>query len=251
MGAPLAFALYETRRSLLRLLILLGTLGLVAACVVMSQSRSGQLTFAAMLGIYFVRRFGLKGAVAAAVAMAPVLLFGGRSGDEAKESTEERLGCWAEGLNMWRGSPIIGVGNGQFTEHHYLTAHSSIVLTLAEMGPLGLFLWTAVIYFAFKITIRIQLQFATQPEAAPARTWSLAILASLTGMLVSAAFLSIPYHSILWIYVALSGAVYGTVRAHEPDFRVRFGWRDFALVGAIDTVTVGFIAVYVRMKGAG
>ena len=152
---------------------------------------------------------------------------------------------------MWKTNPLSGVGYGLFTEHHFLTAHSSFVLTLAELGPLGILLWTAVIYFAFKITIRVQIEFRGREDAAPARTWAMGIMASLVGMIVSAAFLSIPYHSILWIYLGLPGALYAAVRAHEPDFHVRFGPRDYVAVLAGNVVLVGFIAVYVRVKGGG
>ena len=150
MGAPLAFALYERRRSKSRLLVLLVTLALGAVCTIMTKSRAGQLTFVAVLGVYFVRRFRWRGVAAALLVSAPVLFLGGRSGAEAEESTGERLEAWAEGLQMWRENPFLGVGPGQFTEHHYLTAHSSLVLTLAEMGPLGFLLWTATVYTAFK-----------------------------------------------------------------------------------------------------
>ena len=108
---------------------------------------------------------------------------------------------------MWQTDYFLGVGHGQFTEHHYLTAHSSLVLTLAELGPVGFFLFTAVIYLAFKIALRAQMQYAGAEHAAVARTWSTAVLASLTGTMVSAFFFSIPYHPILWIDLGLVGAL--------------------------------------------
>ena len=244
MGAPLAFALYGRKRSVLRFLTLVAMLMLGAVCVIKTQSRSGQLTFAAMLGVYFVRRYKWRGAIAALIAAAPVMLLGGRSGESASESTEERLECWKQGFKMWQSDPFLGVGHAQFTEHHYLTAHSSLVLTLAELGPIGFFLFTAVVYVAFKITLRAQIQYAGSDHAAVAQTWSTAVLASLTGTVVSAAFLSIPYHPILWIDMGLAGALYAAIRNHDPDFHVRFGWRDFALVLVGDIVIVSSLKVY-------
>jgi hypothetical protein len=247
MGAPLAFALYGRKRSTLRFLTLVAMLVLGAVCVIKTQSRSGQLTFAAMLGVYFVRRFKWRGAIAALIVAAPVMLLGGRSGESATESTEERLECWKQGFQMWQSDPFLGVGHAQFTEHHYLTAHSSLVLTLAELGPIGFFLFTAVVYVAFKIALRAQIEYAGSDHAAVAQTWSTALLASLTGTVVSAFFLSIPYHPILWIDMGLAGALYAAIRNHDPNFHVRFGWRDFALVLVGDIGIVSSLKVYLAL----
>jgi hypothetical protein len=242
MGAPLAFALYGRKRSAWRLLVLVAMLLLGAVCVIKTQSRSGQLTFAAMLGVYFVRRYKWGGLIIALVAAAPVMLLGGRSDERAAGSTEERIECWKEGFSMWKTDYFLGVGHGQFTEHHYLTAHSSLVLSLAELGPIGFFLFTAVIYLAFKIALRAQIQYAGAAHAAVAQPWSMAVLASLTGTLVSAFFLSIPYHPIVWIDLGLVGALYVAIRNHDPTFEVRFGWMDAAIVFVAD------IAIIVAFK---
>jgi O-antigen ligase len=244
MGMPLVFAFYGRKRSAFRFWVLAAMVTLGTVCVIKTKSRSGQLTFAATLGVYFVRRFKWKGAIVAILAAAPVMLLGGRSGEEADDSTEERLGAWRQGFNMWQSDYLFGVGHAQFTEHHYLTAHSSLVLTLAELGPIGFFLWTAIVYFAFKITIRAQIEYAGSDRAAVAQTWSMALLASLTGTLVSAFFLSIPYHPILWSDIGLVGALYAAIRNHDPNFRVRFGWADFAAVAVGDIAIVAALKVY-------
>jgi O-antigen ligase len=179
----------------------------------------------------------------------PIILLGGRSGAEADSSSEERLECWAEALSMWRENPLFGVGQGQFTQHHYLTAHNSFLLTLAELGPLGLILWSAALYFAFKIAIRVQTDFARTVDAAAARTWAAALTASLAGMLISSFFLSLAYHTILWAFLGLVGALYASVRAHDPAWRVRFGWRDLAFVVGVDAMIVTGVAAYLRLKG--
>ena len=76
-----------------------------------------------------------------------------------------------------------------------------------------------------------------------------ALLASQVGMVVSAVFLSLAYHAIMWIYLGLSAGLYAAVRAHEPAFRVRFGWRDVSFILGADFVLIAFIAVYLRLKG--
>jgi hypothetical protein len=249
MAVPLAFGLYERRRTLRRLLLALVTLVLGATCVIMTQSRSGQLGILAALGVYFIRRLGWKGVVVGAVASLPLLILGGRSGESAESSSEERLNAWNEAYTMFKESPVLGVGKGQFIEHYFLTAHNSFLLALAEIGPFGLFLWCAVLYYAVKVTVQAQRQLAGRPEAATARNWATAVLASLTGLIISALFLTLNYHTVLWINIGLVGALYNAVRIHEPTFRVRFGWRDAGIVVALEIALVGGIAGYLRMKG--
>ena len=249
MSIPLAFALYERRRTLRRLLLAIVTTVLGAACMIMTQSRSGQLGILAALGVYFIRRMRWKGVLVGAVAAIPLLLLGGRSGEGADSSSEERLNAWNEALSMWRESPVIGVGTGQFVEHYYLTAHNSFLLALAELGPLGLFLWCAILYYSIKVTVQAQTQLANRPEAGAARAWAMALLASMVGMVVSAGFLSLTFHTVLWINLGLVGALYNAIRMHEPTFRVRFGWRDAGIVAGIEVAIVVAISGYLRIKG--
>jgi hypothetical protein len=249
MGLPLAFGFFEQRRSTFRTMVLLTTLGLAGTCTIMTQSRGGQLAMLATVGVYFVRRYRWRGVIAGLVLGLPMLLLGGRSGEGAESSSEERLGCWSEALSMFRENPLTGVGAGQFTEHHFLTAHNSFLLTLAELGPVGFILWTLALYFAFKLTVRIQIDLADREDARIVRSWAMALLASLTGLAVSAFFLSIAYHTALWIYLALPAALYAAVRKHAPEFRVRLTWQDVLLVCVADTGLIVAIAIYLRLKG--
>src|SRR6185503_3560738 len=143
----------------------------------------------------------------------PIVLFfamgGGDSGRvDAAASTEERYEAWATGIQMFRDSPLFGVGNGQFVEHHYLTAHNSYVLALAELGLVGMFLWGAVLYLTVKIPLVALIRYHGREEAAVARAWALGLLSALGGLLVGIFFLSFSWHLVFWAYVGLSGAFY-------------------------------------------
>lgn len=247
---PLAFAFFERRRSGWRGALLAAALLVTGACVVFTRSRTGQVVFLMVLGIYFVRRVGWRGLALGALVALPILLLGGRETEEAGASTMERLECWAAGLQMLRSSPILGVGFGQFTEHHYLTAHNSYLLTAAELGLPGMVLWTSVLWLSIKIPVVVLRQAgAGTLDASPAaRTWALALLASLAAMAGGMAFLSYAYKELLWIYLGLAGALFQAVRRHAPGFKVRFGLGDLAGVVTADLALCAGLWLFTRAK---
>jgi O-antigen ligase len=241
-GLPFALALFAGRR---RPLVLI-PLALALACVVMTRSRTGQLAALAALAAFHVRRPAVAAALGAAVAV-PLALLGGRGGAEADASSQERIECWRQGLDMWRDNPLLGVGPGQFTEHHRLTAHNALVLSLAETGPVGLLLWTAVVYLCLKTALTAERHARHHLAAADLRPWAAALTGAWAATLVAALFLSLSYHPVLWIFVGLSLALHAAVRRHDPTWRVRFGWRDAGLVAALAGAALAAITVVTRL----
>ena len=243
IALPFAFALYDRKRSAPRLLLVAIAAGTIGLCTIYTQSRGGQLVFLAVLAVYFVKGIGAwRGAAVGALLALPLLLFGGRTG--AEDSTLERTECWSVGLHLLAGSPGFGVGCGQFIEHHYLTAHNSYVLAAAELGVVGVLLWTAIVYVAIKIPVQ-----ALRAEVAPAaRTWALALLASMAGLVVGVLFLSYVYKDVLWVYLGLSGALYHAIRRHDPGFEVTFRLPDLAFVALADAGLLLALAAYTSVK---
>ena len=249
IALPFAFALFERKRSAARLLLVVVALGLIGACTVYTASRGGQLVFLTVIGAYCIRRFGWKGLLVGAVVALPILLLGGRSGEEAESSSVERLECWYEGMSMVRSYPLFGVGQGQFVEHHILTAHNSYVLAAAELGLPGLGLFSTILYVSVKGPVQALRRLATEhaPNAAAARTWAMALLSMSAGVLIGIFFLSYCYHPVLWIALGLSGAFSSAMRTHDPEWKVRFGWRDLLVVMAIDVVLMVVLYGYTRI----
>jgi O-antigen ligase len=246
IGVPFAFALFERRRSLARLVLLGATLALVGTCTVMTQSRGGQMVFLVVLGAYLLRRFGALGLLLGAAVALPITLFGGRSGVEADSSSFERIDAWYTGISLFLAHPLFGVGQGQFVEHHTQTAHNSFLLAAAELGLPGMICWSVIVYLSTKIPLRA---LATLPaERAAERTWAMALLASLLGLWVGSFFLSFCYHPVLWIYVGLAGAYAAAMRTHDPDWRVDLGWRDLGIIVGIDLGLLFALFVYTRLK---
>jgi hypothetical protein len=174
--------------------------------VLETQSRGGLVCVALVLGVYLVRRYGWWAIGPGIAAALPLLLLGGRSGEKADISTQMRYEAWATGLDMFKRSPIYGVGAGQFGEHHFLTAHNSFVLTLAETGFPGMLMFACVIYVSIKSLLVGLRTLRNVPGAEAAQVWGMALLASMAGILFQINTLSFAYKSVLWIFFGLVGA---------------------------------------------
>lgn len=68
---------------------------------------------------------------------------GGRAIDPSAGA--DRLELWSEGLEMFKHSPIFGVGFGNFTDLAPNTAHNSFILPLAELGIIGATIFVTVL----------------------------------------------------------------------------------------------------------
>jgi O-Antigen ligase len=232
VALPFAFASYQSRRTWPRLLLLIAAVALFGACTIYTRSRSGQLAFLVVLGTYLLRRIGWKGLAVAAVLGAPVLILGGRTDAGADQSTQERLECWSKALDLFRDSPILGVGKGQFTEHHWLTAHNSFLLALAELGLPGLF-------------FRSALAAGRTEPGGPTSVWGNALFASLCALMVSCFFLSLTDHNVTWTILGLACALGPLARE-----KITFTRKDAMLVGGIDLGLIVVTFIYTRLVGA-
>jgi hypothetical protein len=256
IGLPLAFAFLQSRRKNVGRVLVVGlTLAGVLTCAVLTGSRGGQLVCLTVLAVYFAKRFGWRGLLLGSALAVPLFVFGGRDGEEASRSTIERIGCWAEALAMWREHPILGVGLGQFNEYHYLTAHNSYLLPLAELGLPGMVLFTIIFYLSAKIPIvalrrgtPTTLSLATSGGECAVVAPAMGLTAAFAGLAVGMFFLSFTYHYVLWIYIGLSGALYAAVRRHDPSFVVRFGAADAVAVAVADLAIIVMVTLYTRLK---
>lgn len=225
-------------------------IAICVAAIMLTKSRGGQMAMMLVFFVYFVKRYRFK-AILPALAMAiPLLMFGGRSDEAAAASTTERYEAWSKGLELFRGSPVYGVGAGQFVEHHYLTAHNSFVLSVAELGFVGLFLFVAIIYISIKSLLQGLIALRNVPGSEVAQVWGMALLGSFCATTFSISTLSFSYKSVLWILFALCGAWTGSIRHHRPDFNVRLSWRDIIIiiVACLAFVTV-ILPLFLRFKG--
>jgi hypothetical protein len=243
-----AFAVHAGSRKKWRHLMLGASIALATYCVVLTGSRGGVLVLLAVLGTYFVKRYGARGVVLGMAAGAPVLMLGGRSGEDAESSSLERLGALYEGMDFVKANPLFGLGQGQFTENYFITAHNSYVLAASELGFPGMLLWTALVYVSVKIPYVIASR--PPPDLDPRLVpYGFALVTSFAGILVGIFFLSFCYHNMLFIYFGLSGALFLAAKRSSPRFEVKVSAKEIALLACADAALLALLFVYTRIKG--
>jgi hypothetical protein len=243
---PLLFVTERSRKRWVLALVILPAVLLSLVAVAFSQSRGGQVALATVACAYFVRRFGLRGVLITCALAAPLVLFAWREGAEADSSAIERAQILREGLALLRARPIVGVGVGQFMQEIDMphTAHNAYLLAATELGVPGYFAWFGLLWMSIKIPVSIAIRPPAGLDPAIARFAS-ALSLSFGALVVGIFFLSFTYKQLLFIFLGLAGALYGTVRAAHPHFEVRTTKDDLkaiAVVGSTFLVAVWLLA---------
>jgi hypothetical protein len=244
------FAFHASMRTKARHLLLAAVLAIVLYCVLLTGSRGGVLVLLAIFGVYFIRRFGAKGLILGGFAGLPLLLLGGRSGEDAEASSLERLGALYDGIDFVRQSPIFGLGYGQFVENYFMTAHNSYLLAAAELGYPGMVVWTAFLYVSIKIPFAVAFR-PTWDMDRRLQPYGLSLLASFGGICIGIFFLSFSYHAMLFIYLGMAGAMYGVAKQSSPSFEVKLSGKELGAIATGDALLLALIFVYTRIKGGG
>ncbi len=249
-GVALLIGFTLRKRNPVWQVVLWSLVAMEAVAIWMTQSRGGLVAGLLVPGVYAIRKWGARAVVPAAAIAIPVLMLGGRSGENADASTEQRYEAWATGIQMFHDNPVFGVGARNFGFHHWLTAHNSYVLTLAEMGLPGLFLFITLIYLSLKCLLVGLRTLSKLPGTAAAQVWGMALLAAMAGIVFQISTLSFAYHQVLWLFFAFIGAWTGAVRHHKPDFVVKMTGRDLAIVlGLALAYAILVVPLFLKIKG--
>lgn len=193
---------HESRRHLKNAIFIVVPAALMGYAALLTHSRGGMIGLGVLGFVQLVRRLGTLWGFAlggiAGAAFAVVAQVGGRGFSGKEASANERLDAWYEGLEMFKHSPIFGVGYGHFEDHHIRTAHNSFVLCFAELGSFGYICWLALIVLAFKAAYS-----ATSAKSIDDQSLGWAMTASLSAFLACSWFLSRSYQPSLFMLFGL------------------------------------------------
>jgi len=209
-----AFVLYlpETTTSKLARLALFAALGWLLYGVYLTNSRGTMLGTLTVIGFKVWRRYGYSALIAGGALAVPVLLATTRLAemDADEASAEGRLDAWYEGLLLMMQYPFFGVGFSNFSDHHTLTAHNSLVLAMTELGLVGYPIWLAFVGYSGYMLYRLSLAPESPRSAADPDVVGVEIAASRglyaasLGFAVGAFFLSQSYKYVLFLMCGLA-----------------------------------------------
>ena len=258
--------------------------GVLVYGVYLTDSRGSLLGLLVVLGLYVWQTrgafiAGVLGAMAVGVLLALPSRFNEIDVEEA--SAQGRVESWYEGVQMFIGHPIFGVGPDMYSDYHPLTAHNSFVLVMAETGIVGYTLWLAFVVYAFRMMwaasrgmgqpvwrdeAALEAEFDAELDAAAAagediddllaaedardariaegRGIAMALLLSLAGFFTCAFFLSRSYVVILYLLAAVVVAHYVDMRRDDPSLPHFTLSKDLLLLPVIGVAaTIGLMVV--------
>lgn len=194
-------------RFVIRLLALAMVI-LLSIATYLTGSRGGLLATLAIIGLFVavIGKISLCkiaiGALLCVVAfmLAPPWMTSVR--DENK-SAQYRVEMWAEGLEMMKHDPILGIGRGNFRSYtSKLIAHNSAIEIGGETGIVGLTLWCTLLYISFKAPLFLW----REPASISDSNVGFGLTLALIGYIVSAMFVTLEYET-LYFLLALCAAL--------------------------------------------
>ncbi len=117
-------------------------IGYLLYALTLTQSRGGLLALMAGCGTVFYLRYGWqKTALIGALGVPVVLAVGGRQADIGGAMSggtgESRTELWSEGIQLFKSSPLFGIGYKNFAEEVGHVAHNSFLHSATELGFFG------------------------------------------------------------------------------------------------------------------
>jgi putative inorganic carbon (hco3(-)) transporter len=237
----------DRRSSPLRVIWLL-PLAVEGYALTLTQSRGGLLDLTTSLLCLLHTRFGAKYAALLSTFAAPIALaFKGRQTDItlSKGTGHQRLEIWAQGWELFKHSPIFGIGMDQYVEAIHYVAHNSFFHCFAELGILGGSFFTGMYYLA----IRWLLKFGgvrSPIHDAEFRRLGRYLAAIIGGEAVGQLSITRSYEVPTYLLLGLA-AVYLRLAAHYAPASVPR--LSLNLVGQIATVSLALLFfLYMLMK---
>lgn len=116
--------------------------GFLVYALTLTQSRGGFLALLAGSATLLLSQFGWKKAMIPAIVIIPLLaLWKGRQTDiggaMSNGTGESRTGLWHAGLQLFKESPVVGIGYDRYREEAVQVAHNSYLHTTTELGFFG------------------------------------------------------------------------------------------------------------------
>ena len=220
LNCAMIFSLYgllDRGRGLTRVLWL-AAMAFFGHALYLTHSRGGFLGAVVGLMVLFRSRFrGTKSLVLAGAALVLMfVLFGGgrqTSLSTSEGTAQQRIQLWDAGFEMFKRSPLFGVGIEQSVNNAGYVAHNSFIQALAELGFLGGTFLFGQYFFCLKNLTKLGSRRVTLPDADMRRLQPY-ILASLAAFATSEMSLTNFFHVVTYVMFGLATAY---IRLADPS----------------------------------
>lgn len=240
---PLTLLIVIQSRNALAKLYYLGISLVFMYSIYLTESRGGLLAFAAMMMLLFYRKFGkVIGIPVGAMVMIAVLVLGPRMNTISTEdaSSYGRLEAWSIAMDLFKGSPLFGIGFQHFMDYHFRTAHNSYLLCVAELGIFGLYPWLMMFFVSYRNTRFVEKELLRTGQRDFAM-YAYAAHLSLAIFFLGALLLSRTYHPLLFIMIGLCASITRVYVSGSTERYALLEKRDFA-IGLL--ITVGSLVAW-------
>jgi len=218
INIPFAIYFYNSTKNTTIKILMASMVFLLLWGIYKTNSRGSLVGVLSLIAVYGYFRYGkMKAILIGGISLPIVTIVLGmfREIDSEEQSAGQRIEAWYTAIDLFKGHPFVGVGMGNFTEYHYLTAHNSYALVLAELGIFGYVLWFIVtvfpLYKLFEI-MQNRVQVSTNKEKLwnehfeQSKLLASALFYAMIGFLATAFFISRSYSIIWMIIVSISMA---------------------------------------------
>ena len=251
LGVGILISLYfagEKSRGPVRF-IWLAPVVLFGYTLVLTKSRGGLLGIGTGLLILSYARYGWRKTAAVAMLAVPLLLAaGGRQTNfniDKTDTGQQRVQFWAEGVLLFKQSPLFGIGAAQFVEEVRHVAHNSFVQAYVELGFLGGTVFVGGYYCAVQGLRRLRFIPAgyVDPELARMRPY---LMAMILGYVVGMLSLSVNYVQPTYLPLALA-SIY--IRLNEEETGIQTLRLDGRLVKRLVLVSIlCVVTMYISIR---
>lgn len=218
INIPFACYFYSSAKNIAIKLFMFSLVFLLLWGIYKTNSRGSLVGVLSLLAVYGYFRYGkfkaiLLGSISLPIVFIVMRMF--REIDSEEQSAGQRIEAWYTAIDLFKEHPFLGVGMRNFTEYHYLTAHNSYALVLAELGLFGYILWFIVTSFPLLKLLdimqgRVQVidnkQKAWSENVDQSKLLASVLFYSMIGFLVTAFFISRSYSTIWMLIVSISMA---------------------------------------------
>lgn len=260
VGILLLLAQLSDRRQGAARVLWLPCLAVFAFGFFKTQSRGGLLALMAGVGMFVRLRYGWRQLIVLGLVGLPgVLALGGRQSELSlgAGTGQERMYLWAEGLRMFRESPLFGIGWGQYALEVKQVAHNTYINVLTELGMFGGVFFMTACYLGFTGLYRLALpeppargggqptpRQILDPEMARLYPYlAAAFTAYATGMLT----LSLSDRVPTYTFLAMASVFQGLAQTRPPTPAQRFDLGLLIRMVGLCILFLGAMYVFLRL----